>query len=72
MGIGVSLISIAAGAILTFAVHASTSTFNLHTVGAILLLVGAIGLAASMMFWSSWGFGGRRATTTTVVDRSRP
>ena len=33
MGIGVSLILIAAGAILTWAIHVSTSSaFNLHTI----------------------------------------
>jgi len=65
MGIGVSLILIAVGAVLAFAVHVSTSGFNLHTVGYILLAVGAIGILLSLMFWSSWGgFGSRR----TVVE----
>ena len=49
MGIGVSLILIAAGAILTFAVHASSSTFNIHTIGVILMVVGAIGAVTSMI-----------------------
>jgi hypothetical protein len=70
MGIGVSLILIAAGAILAFAVHASSGTFNVHTIGIILLVVGAIGVVLSMVFWSSWGgFGRNRETTTTVVER---
>ena len=64
MGIGVSLILIAVGAVLAWAVHASTSGFNIHTVGYILLVVGIIGALISMMFWSSWGgFGGGRRTT---------
>ena len=69
MGIGVSLILIAAGAILAFAIHVSTSrAFNLHTIGIILLVVGAIGVVMSLIFWSSWGgFGGTRETT--VVER---
>ncbi len=69
MGIGLSLILIAAGAIITFAIHVSTSSaFNLHTIGIILLVVGIIGAVMSMIFWSSWGgFGGRRETT--IVDR---
>ena len=70
MGIGISLILIAAGAILAFAVHASSSTFNVHTVGAILIVVGAIGLVASMVFWSSRGFGRDRETRAAVVERS--
>jgi hypothetical protein len=54
MGLGVSLILIAAGAIMAWAVHASTSAFNVHTVGYILLVVGAIGALLSLIFWSSW------------------
>jgi hypothetical protein len=69
MGIGVSLILIAVGAILAFAVHVSTSGFNVHTVGYILLAVGVAGALISLMFWSSWGgFGGRR----TVVEEGAP
>ena len=55
MGIGVSLILIAVGAVLAFAVHVSTSGFNVHTIGWILLIVGAIGALLSLIFWSSWG-----------------
>ncbi|MGN6798851.1 MAG: hypothetical protein ACTHKS_11950 [Gaiellaceae bacterium] len=69
MGIGVSLILIAAGAIITFAINVSSSSaFNLHTIGIILLVVGIIGVVMSMIFWSSWGgFGGGR--DTTVIER---
>ena len=69
MGIGVSLILIAAGAIITFAINVSSnSAFNLHTIGIILLVVGIIGVVMSMIFWSSWGgFGGSR--DTTVIER---
>jgi hypothetical protein len=64
MGIGVSLILIAVGAVLAFAVDVSTSGFNLNTIGYILLIVGALGILISMMFWSTWGgFGGTRRTT---------
>ena len=35
--------------------------FNIHTIGIILLVVGAIGVLLSMIFWSSWGgVGGSR------------
>lgn len=65
MGIGVSLILIAVGAVLAFAVHVTTSGFNVHTVGWILMAVGAIGVLLSLMFWSSWGgFGGSRTVVT--------
>jgi hypothetical protein len=68
MGISGSLILIAVGAILKWAVTASTSGINLNTVGVILMVVGAVGLVLSVIFWSSWGgFGARTAETTTVV-----
>jgi hypothetical protein len=37
-----------------------TSTgFNIHTIGVILMIVGAVGLVLSVFFWSTWGgFGG--------------
>ena len=66
MGISVSLILIAVGAVLTWAVTATTSGIDLDVVGVILMVVGAAGLILSMIFWSSWGgFGG----TTVVRDR---
>jgi hypothetical protein len=54
MGVGASLILIAVGAVLAWAVDVSTSGFNLNTVGYILLIVGIIGLLLSLIFWSSW------------------
>ncbi len=69
MGIGVSLILIAVGAVLAFAVHVTTTGFDVNTVGYILLVVGFVGGLISLMFWSSWGgFGGRR----TIVDDRGP
>jgi hypothetical protein len=71
LGIGVSLILVAAGAILTWAVDASVSGLNIHTVGVILMVVGIVGLVLSLIFWSSWGgFGGSAPAgrRTTVVD----
>ena len=68
MGISASLLLIAAGAILTWAVSASVSGIDLHTVGVILLVVGIVGIVVSLVFWSSWGgFGGRGEAT--VVER---
>ena len=66
MGIGVSLILIAVGAVLAFAVHVTTSGLNVNTVGYILLVVGAVGALISLVFWSSWGGAGARRRT--VVD----
>jgi hypothetical protein len=66
MGIGVSLILIAAGAVMAWAVHTTTSGFDINTVGYILIAVGAAGLVISMIFWSSWagpGYFSRRRRT---------
>jgi hypothetical protein len=62
MGIGVSLILIAIGAVLLVAT-------SLTAIGWILLAVGALGILLSLVFWSSWGgFGGRQST---VVEERR-
>jgi len=59
MGFSTSIVVIAIGAILRFAVSVTTTGFNLHTIGLILIIVGAISLLLSIMFWNSWGgFGG--------------
>lgn len=55
MGVGTSIFLIAIGAILDFAVNVTTNAVNLHTVGLILMIVGAIGLVVSLIFWNSWG-----------------
>jgi hypothetical protein len=67
MGIGISLILIAAGAIMAWAVNATASGFDVNAVGYILMVVGAVGLLLSLMFWSTWagpGYFGRRRTVT--------
>jgi ABC-type transport system involved in cytochrome c biogenesis permease subunit len=73
MGLGVSLILIAVGAILTFAINATVSGVEIDTIGWILMAVGAVGALLSLAFWSSWG-GPARATRreTTVVDDGPP
>ncbi len=59
MGVGTSIVLIAVGAILRFAVSVTTTGFNIHSIGIILMVVGVLGLLLSMVFWSSWGgFGG--------------
>lgn len=73
MGIGVSLLLIAIGAILTWAVTADVSGVDINTVGVILMVVGAAGGLISLVFWSSWGgFGSNGGRDTAVVhDRER-
>jgi hypothetical protein len=72
MGVGVSILLIAAGAILTWAVTATVSGVSIHTVGVILMVVGIVGLVISMIFWSSWGGVGGPARRRTVVDDAPP
>lgn len=60
MGIGTSIFLIAVGAILKYAVTVRTTGFNLNTIGLILMLVGALGLVVSLIFWNSWGGFNRR------------
>jgi hypothetical protein len=68
MGLTISILFIAAGAILKWAVTASTSGINLQTVGLILLIVGIVGAVLSMAFWASWGgFGNRRTVVTEEI-----
>ena len=54
MGFGVSLILIAVGAVLTWAVHSTNGTVDVNTVGVILMIVGLVGFLLSLAFWSTW------------------
>lgn len=68
MGISLSLLLVAVGAILTWAVEASVSGFDINAAGVILMIVGAVGFVVSLIFWSSWGgFGGGNGQNTTVI-----
>ena len=71
MGMGASIALIAVGAILRWAVTTSVSGFNIHTVGLILLLVGALGFLVSVVLWSSVGawYPGRRSVRHERVVR---
>jgi hypothetical protein len=65
-GIGLSIVMIAAGAILAWAVSATTSGVDLNTVGLILFFVGLAGLVISLLV----SMAPSRIRDTTVVDRS--
>ena len=69
MGISVSLVLIAVGAVLTWAVTATANGVDINTVGVILMVVGLAGLVLSMIFWSSWGGFGGPGRDTVVRDR---
>ena len=68
MGIGLSIFLMAVGAILTFAVDVTLSGVDIDTVGVILMIVGAIGLLFSMLFWSSFAPFGAHERRTVVRD----
>jgi hypothetical protein len=61
MGISVSILLIAVGAILTWGVTADAEGLDVNAIGVILMIVGILGLVISMIFWSSWGGFSRRA-----------
>jgi hypothetical protein len=68
MGIGTSIVLIAVGAILAFAVELQSkigsTTIHWDTVGWILMVVGAIGLVLSLIWMTS-----ARRRDTVVTDR---
>jgi hypothetical protein len=71
MGFGVSLILIAVGLILALAINTDYSAVDIHTIGWIVTIVGAVGLVLSMVFWNSWagpGYWTSRRRTTYVDD----
>ena len=56
MGIGVSVFLMAAGAVMTFAIETeSTEGININTVGIILMVVGLVGLLASLIIFGPRG-----------------
>jgi hypothetical protein len=54
MGIVISLILVAFGAILTWAVNSSGGTVDPQVVGVILMVIGVIVFAISLVLWHSW------------------
>ena len=73
MTLGTSLLLIAVGAVLRFAVSVTTSGFNLHTVGVILMIVGAVGFVLSLLYMTMWADrAGRGPRRGTYVERDVP
>jgi hypothetical protein len=54
MGIIISLLLIAVGAILAFAVNSSGGSIDVDAVGIILMVVGFILFLISLVFWRTW------------------
>jgi hypothetical protein len=75
MALGTSLLLLAVGAVLRFAVTVSTSGFNLHTVGVILMIVGGVGVLFSLLWMTMWGDRlrtDRYGRQATYVERDAP
>jgi uncharacterized membrane-anchored protein len=66
MTIGTSILLIAIGAILKWAVTAHVNGFNIQTAGVVLLVVGLVGLVLSLIYTFVWT---RR--DTAVYDDAR-
>jgi heme/copper-type cytochrome/quinol oxidase subunit 2 len=69
MTIGTSIVMIAAGAILRYAVTAHVSAIDLQTVGTILMIVGILGLIISLLYTFAWSGRSRRPD---YYDEHRP
>src|SRR5438067_10097255 len=72
MTIGTSIVLIAVGAILKYAVTAHVSGIDLQTVGTILMLVGILGLILSLIYTFAWSGGTRRRERTDYYDGPPP
>ena len=68
-GLATSIVVFAVGAILRFAVTVNTLQhgFNVHTIGTILMVVGAVGALLSLIAMMATGMGRHR----TVIDDGR-
>jgi hypothetical protein len=61
--------------VLRFAVTVTTSGFNIHTVGVILMIVGAVGFLLSLLWMTMWADrarGDRWGRRAGYVDRDVP
>ena len=68
MGIGTSILLIAIGAILKYAVNTDVEGIEIDTVGTILLIIGILGLVISLLYTTVWANRGR----PDVVDDVPP
>jgi hypothetical protein len=67
MTVGTSILLIAVGAILKFAVHTSVSGLSIQTIGVILMVAGVVGLVLSLFWLTMW-----RDRRRDVVVEERP
>jgi hypothetical protein len=75
MGVGVGLILIAFGAILTWAVNAEVSGLDVTAIGVILLVLGIVVVLLDFLWWRTWTWNyaaGPWRRTTYVRDTAVP
>jgi len=68
MAIGTSILLIAVGAILRFAVYYSVHGVSIEAIGIILMIAGIIGLILGLTLWGPWSQ--RSRTSRRVVDQT--
>ena len=68
MTIGTSLVLIAIGAILNYAVTADVEGIDIQTVGVILMLIGILGLILSLLYTFVWSDRARQTNVREEVD----
>jgi hypothetical protein len=69
MGLVISLILIAIGAILIWGVNAESTDFNVDAIGVILMIVGLVAFVLSLYLWRTWWGPGAFVSRRTYVDR---
>jgi heme/copper-type cytochrome/quinol oxidase subunit 2 len=67
MTFGTSLLLIAVGAILRYAVTATVSGVDLHVVGLVLMIVGIVGFVFSLLWFRTWASGRREVPVEREV-----
>jgi hypothetical protein len=70
--IGTSIVLIAIGAILKWAVTAQVKGFNIQTAGTVVFVVGLVGLALSIMYTFWWASPRREPRYDETVPRRPP
>jgi hypothetical protein len=68
MGLVISLILIAVGAILIWGVNAESTDFNVDAIGVILMVVGLVAFLLSLLLWRSWWGPGALVSRRTYVE----
>jgi hypothetical protein len=68
MGLAVSLILVAAGAILAWGVTDEPEGLNLDAIGVVLIVIGIVGFVLSLLLWRSWWGPGYFSRETYVED----